>query len=61
MKIMVDWVNDQKIPGLKLEVVTEKGRTPLIFIEVEGEGKTEDTVLLYGACALLQQAHRVTN
>ncbi len=34
------------LPGASLEVVRLPGRTPLIFIEVPGEGA--DTVLLYG-------------
>ncbi|MBM3547370.1 MAG: M20/M25/M40 family metallo-hydrolase [Alphaproteobacteria bacterium] len=33
-------------PGATLEVVTLEGRTPVIFIEVPGEGK--ETILLYG-------------
>src|SRR5256885_3437946 len=34
------------VPGAKLEVVRLNGRTPVIFIEVPGEGK--EPVLLYG-------------
>ncbi len=40
------WCQARKIPGLKLEVVRLKGRTPVIAMEVPGQG--EDTVLLYG-------------
>ncbi len=36
----------QQLPGAKLEVVRLPGRTPLICIEVPGQG--EDCVLLYG-------------
>jgi acetylornithine deacetylase/succinyl-diaminopimelate desuccinylase-like protein len=36
----------ERLPGSTLEVVRLKDRTPLIFIEVPGNGK--DTVLLYG-------------
>jgi acetylornithine deacetylase/succinyl-diaminopimelate desuccinylase-like protein len=43
----VAWVHAQNIPGLKLEVVKEKGRTPLIFIDIEGT-KQGSTVLMYG-------------
>lgn len=32
--LLVQWALAQKLPGLKLEVLREKGRTPLIFIEV---------------------------
>lgn len=41
-----DWCKSQKIEGLTVEVVRLKGRTPLIYMEVPGQG--EDTVLLYG-------------
>jgi len=42
------WARDKlaSLPGSSLEVVRLEGRTPLIFIEVPGNGK--DTVLLYG-------------
>lgn len=40
------WVRQQEIPGLKLEVKKEPGRTPLIFIEIEGDKSS--TVLMYG-------------
>ncbi len=43
------WVESQKIPGLKLEVIRLEGRTPVIFFEApatrSGGG---DAVLLYG-------------
>jgi acetylornithine deacetylase/succinyl-diaminopimelate desuccinylase-like protein len=35
-----------KLPGATLEVVRLEGRTPLIYIEIPGQGS--DTVLLYG-------------
>ena len=44
--LMADWAGKQPIPGMKLEVVRLEGRTPLIFIEIPGQG--EDCVLLYG-------------
>jgi acetylornithine deacetylase/succinyl-diaminopimelate desuccinylase-like protein len=44
--LMEAWARAQPIPGMKLEVVRLKGRTPLIFIEIPGQG--DDTVLLYG-------------
>jgi acetylornithine deacetylase/succinyl-diaminopimelate desuccinylase-like protein len=42
------WAREKlkQLPGSSLEVVRLEGRTPLIFIEVPGNGK--DTVLLYG-------------
>lgn len=44
--LMTDWAKRQSIAGMTVEVVRLPGRTPLIFIEVPGQG--EDTVLLYG-------------
>jgi acetylornithine deacetylase/succinyl-diaminopimelate desuccinylase-like protein len=40
------WCRKQEIPGLSVEVVRLEGRTPLIYMEIPGEG--DDTVLLYG-------------
>ncbi|MFG0319844.1 MAG: M20 family metallopeptidase [Planctomycetota bacterium JB042] len=40
------WCKEQEIDGLTVEVVRLEGRTPLIYMEVPGEG--DDTVLLYG-------------
>ena len=42
------WVTAQAIPGLKMEVITDPGRTPLMFLEVPATGGGEGTVLLYG-------------
>src|SRR5437870_11634675 len=36
------------LPGATLEIVRLPGRTPLMLIEVPGEGTGTDTVLLYG-------------
>jgi acetylornithine deacetylase/succinyl-diaminopimelate desuccinylase-like protein len=46
--LMVAWARPhlEAFPGATLEVVRLPGRTPLIFIEVPGDG--DDTVLLYG-------------
>ena len=44
--LMEKWAKSQPIPGMQLEVVRLPGRTPLIFIEIPGQG--DDTVLLYG-------------
>lgn len=50
MKRAVDlarrWVEQQSVPGLKIEVHQLAGRTPLIFIEVDGDPAS--TVLMYG-------------
>ena len=43
---MVRWCEAHPIAGMQLEVVRLPGRTPLIFIEVPGEGR--DCLLLYG-------------
>jgi acetylornithine deacetylase/succinyl-diaminopimelate desuccinylase-like protein len=44
------WVEDQKVPGLQLEVVRLPGRTPVIFFEVQATqvAGTSDTILMYG-------------
>lgn len=40
------WCNKQDIPGMQAEIVRLPGRTPVIFMEIPGQG--DDTVLLYG-------------
>src|SRR6266481_104122 len=40
------WCRKQPIPGLSVQVVRLENRTPVIFMEVPGEGS--ETVLLYG-------------
>jgi len=43
------WVEDQKVEGLKLEIVRLEGRTPVMFFEVPATGTTmTETVLMYG-------------
>ncbi len=45
------WIESQAIPDLNLEVIRLPERTPLIFMEIPGQGssgKAENTVLLYG-------------
>ena len=44
--LIAGWCKAQPIEGLEVEVVQLEGRTPLIYMEVPGEG--DDTVLLYG-------------
>lgn len=48
IKLMADWARGKlaALPGATLEVLEVDGRTPLIFIEVPGQG--DDTVMLYG-------------
>jgi acetylornithine deacetylase/succinyl-diaminopimelate desuccinylase-like protein len=40
------WVEEQRIEGLRIETHELEGRTPLIFIEVDGDSSS--TVLMYG-------------
>jgi acetylornithine deacetylase/succinyl-diaminopimelate desuccinylase-like protein len=48
VKLMETWARSKlsALPGASLEVVRLEGRTPLIYIEVPGQG--DDTVMLYG-------------
>ena len=48
VKLMESWARSKlsQLPGATLEVVRLEGRTPLIYIEVPGQGG--DTVMLYG-------------
>lgn len=46
--LLYQWAVDQKLKGCKIEKLKEKGRTPLIFVEVEPTLKDSPTVLLYG-------------
>jgi acetylornithine deacetylase/succinyl-diaminopimelate desuccinylase-like protein len=44
-----DWVEAQKVPGLKLEIVRLPGRTPVLFFEVEAtRSGAAQTILMYG-------------
>ncbi len=44
----VSWIQQQNINDVELEVVRLPGRTPLIYLEIAGQGNCEETVLLYG-------------
>lgn len=44
----VSWSQQQNINDMALEVVRLPGRTPLIYLEIAGQGNCEETVLLYG-------------
>lgn len=46
VKLMAGWAKAQPIKGMSVEVVELEGRTPLIYIEIPGQG--DDCVLLYG-------------
>ncbi|AVS65347.1 peptidase M20 [Paracidovorax avenae] len=44
-----DWVEAQKVPGLRLEILRMPGRTPVLFFEVEAtRPASQQTVLMYG-------------
>jgi acetylornithine deacetylase/succinyl-diaminopimelate desuccinylase-like protein len=45
-ELLAAWARRQAIKGMQVEVVRLEGRTPLIFVEIDGQG--EDCVLLYG-------------
>jgi len=46
VKLAAEWCRKHALPGLKLEVVRLEGRTPVLFAEVAGQGKSN--VLVYG-------------
>jgi acetylornithine deacetylase/succinyl-diaminopimelate desuccinylase-like protein len=48
VRLMEAWARPQveALPGASLEVIRLPGRTPLLFMDIPGEG--DDTVLLYG-------------
>lgn len=46
VEMMETWARAQPIPGMRVDVVRLSGRTPLIFIDIPGQG--DDCVLLYG-------------
>lgn len=49
MRDAAQWVEEQKVRDLKLELIRLPGRTPVLFFEVPARGtKGPDTVLLYG-------------
>src|SRR2546428_6470740 len=41
-----EWVEQQQIPALRSEVIESDGRTPLLFVEVDGDRSS--TILMYG-------------
>jgi acetylornithine deacetylase/succinyl-diaminopimelate desuccinylase-like protein len=44
--LMEGWCREQPVRGMTVDVIRLEGRTPILLIEVEGQG--DDTVLLYG-------------
>jgi acetylornithine deacetylase/succinyl-diaminopimelate desuccinylase-like protein len=46
VELAADWCRRHAPGGMTLEVVSLTGRTPVLFIEIEGQ--TRDTVLVYG-------------
>ena len=46
VKLAADWCRRNALPGMKLEVVRLEGRTPVLLVEVDGQGK--GNVLIYG-------------
>ena len=46
VKLLKDWCDQQAIRGLKSEIVRIDGRTPLLFIEIDGD--SSERILLYG-------------
>lgn len=46
VRLLAGWAKAQPIKGMSVEVIELEGRTPLIYIEVPGQG--DDCVLLYG-------------
>jgi acetylornithine deacetylase/succinyl-diaminopimelate desuccinylase-like protein len=46
IKLVDSWINEQKIPNLKKEIIEEKGRTPLLLLELPGDFDYD--VLMYG-------------
>jgi acetylornithine deacetylase/succinyl-diaminopimelate desuccinylase-like protein len=46
LKLVDQWVEDRKIPGLKKEILVEENRTPLLLLELPGD--LDYQVLMYG-------------
>lgn len=46
VKLVTDWMNAQQVPGMKVSVLKDGGRTPLVLAEVPGN--RPETVLIYG-------------
>jgi acetylornithine deacetylase/succinyl-diaminopimelate desuccinylase-like protein len=46
LKLVDGWIDDQKVPGLKKEVLESGGRTPLLLLDIPGD--IDYQVLMYG-------------
>ena len=46
IELLKGWCELQPIANMRIEIVRLEGRTPVLFIEIDGA--TDDTVLLYG-------------
>jgi acetylornithine deacetylase/succinyl-diaminopimelate desuccinylase-like protein len=46
VELAANWCRKNAVPGMKLEVIRLPGKTPVLFIEIEGKGP--GTVLMYG-------------
>jgi acetylornithine deacetylase/succinyl-diaminopimelate desuccinylase-like protein len=55
--LVASWCGARDVPGLALEVVRLPGRTPLLWMEVPGDGT--DTVLLYGPWRPVRRGDRL--
>lgn len=45
-ELLADWCRKQPIKGMAVEIVRLEGRTPVVFVEIDGDN--DDTILLYG-------------
>ena len=46
VQLLETWCKSQPVKGMRTEIVRIEGRTPILFIEIDGD--SDDTVLLYG-------------
>ncbi len=46
LRLASEWVQQQQVPGLRAESHEIEGRTPLLFIEIDGDPSS--TILMYG-------------
>lgn len=47
LDIFVEWIKAQNIKGLQYKVLTETGRTPLLFVDIPSTDGTDKTVVVY--------------
>lgn len=48
MELLRDWASKREISGMKMELIDDGERSPLLFIEIDSNSGSDDTVLLYG-------------